>query len=123
MIWAAGIKGAYPSGIDKEHIVRGNRILVDQCSQIKGLKDVFAIGDVAFIESDLYPNGNAMLASVAEQQGSHLAKNLNRLAGGINMKSFRYNDRGTMKLDIKMRDAGYRLRAQYRQYVLSMVAG
>ncbi len=96
LIWAAGIKGAYPSGIDKEHIVRGNRILVDQCSQIKGLKDVFAIGDVAFIESDLYPNGNAMLASVAEQQGSHLAKNLNRLAGGINMKSFRYNDRGTM---------------------------
>jgi len=96
LIWAAGIKGDYPSGIEKEHIVRGNRILVDECSQLKDLKDVYAIGDVAFIGSDLYPNGNAMLASVAEQQGHQLAKNFNRLASGINMKPFKYNDRGTM---------------------------
>ena len=77
-------------------IVNGNRILVDGQNQISGIEDVFAIGDVAFIKSSAYPNGNAMLASVAEQQGKHLAHNLNELAKGKKMKPFRYNDNGTM---------------------------
>jgi NADH dehydrogenase len=37
-----------------------------------------------------------MLASVAEQQGSFLAHNLNSLTKGKAMKPFVYNDRGTM---------------------------
>ena len=37
-----------------------------------------------------------MLASVAEQQGAHLAKNMNLLAGNKKMVSFKYNDKGTM---------------------------
>ena len=96
LIWAAGIKGNFPSGIHKDMIVNGNRILVDGQNQISGIEDVFAIGDVAFIKSSAYPNGNAMLASVAEQQGKHLAHNLNELAKGKKMKPFRYNDNGTM---------------------------
>jgi NADH dehydrogenase len=80
----------------KEHIVRGNRILADQYNRVKGLDDVYVIGDVASIQSSLYPNGNAMLASVAEQQGFQLAKNLNRVARNKTMKHFKYNDKGTM---------------------------
>ena len=60
------------------------------------MKDVYAIGDVAFIKSSDYPNGNAMLASVAEQQGKQLALNFNRLIKGEKMKPFKYNDKGTM---------------------------
>lgn len=96
LIWAAGIKGEYPKGLKKEHIVRGNRILADQYNRVKGLDDVYVIGDVASIQSSLYPNGNAMLASVAEQQGFQLAKNLNRVARNKTMKHFKYNDKGTM---------------------------
>ncbi len=96
LIWAAGIKGHFPSGIHKDMIVGGNRILVDGQNQVNGIKDVFAIGDVAFMKSSSYPKGNAMLASVAEQQGKQLAHNLNQLAKGKKMKPFNYNDNGTM---------------------------
>ena len=96
LIWAAGIKGHFPSGIHKDMIVGGNRILVDGQNQVNGIKDVFAIGDVAFMKSSSYPNGNAMLASVAEQQGKQLAQNFNLLAKGSKMKPFNYNDNGTM---------------------------
>ncbi len=96
VIWAAGIKGKFPKGIGKGDIVGGNRIAVDEFNRIKDKPDVFAIGDVACISSERYPKGNAMLASVAEQQGHQLAKNLNRLSSGQEMKPFVHNDKGTM---------------------------
>ena len=37
-----------------------------------------------------------MLASVAEQQGAHLAKNFNRLSRKKELLPFRYFDKGTM---------------------------
>ncbi len=96
LIWAAGIKGKFPKGIKKDALVPGNRIGVDEYNEIRGHKDVFAIGDVAMMHSERYPNGNAMLASVAEQQGYQLAKNLNRVSSGQPMVPFVYNDKGTM---------------------------
>jgi NADH dehydrogenase len=96
VIWAAGIKGKFPKGIRKGDIVGGNRIAVDEFNRIKDKPDIFAIGDVACISSERYPKGNAMLASVAEQQGHQLAKNLNRLSSGQKMKPFVHNDKGTM---------------------------
>lgn len=95
LIWAAGIKGYYPKGL-AINASRANRILVDEFNAIKNLTDIYAIGDVAQIESDEYPNGNAMLASVAEQQGAHLAKNLNALTKNKPLQPFVYNDKGTM---------------------------
>ena len=96
LIWAAGIKGTFPKGINKDALVPGNRIGVDEYNEIRGHKDAFAIGDVAMMNSERYPNGNAMLASVAEQQGYQLAKNLNRVSSGQAMIPFVYNDKGTM---------------------------
>jgi len=95
LIWAAGIKGDFPKGINV-NIAKGNRIVVNEFNEIQDLKDVFAIGDVAFIETQKYPNGNAMLASVAEQQGYQLAENLNRRILNKPLKPFHYNDKGTM---------------------------
>lgn len=96
LIWAAGIKGQFPDGISKDHIIRGNRICVNSYNKVEELDDVYAIGDVSFIKSTTYPNGNAMLASVAEQQGKQLAKNFNRVSKGKKMVEFIYNDKGTM---------------------------
>ncbi|MGB0869276.1 MAG: NAD(P)/FAD-dependent oxidoreductase [Flavobacteriales bacterium] len=95
LIWAAGIKGYYPKGL-AINASKANRILVSETNEVKGQANVFAIGDVAQIDSELYPTGNAMLASVAEQQGFHLAKNLNAIAQGKAMTPFVYNDKGTM---------------------------
>jgi len=96
VIWAAGIKGTFPKGIDKNNVVAGNRILVDQFNRIEQCEAEYAIGDVALVKSERYPKGNAMLASVAEQQGYQLARNFNRIFSGEKMKPFVYNDKGTM---------------------------
>lgn len=97
VIWAAGIKGNIPGGINKELIVKGNRIKVDRMNRVMGCENVYAIGDVAYMETEKYPHGHPQVASVAIQQGKLLAYNLRR----IEMKSphiseFEYFDKGTM---------------------------
>ncbi len=95
MIWAAGIQAAVPGGILVKKGM-GNRILVDAFNAVEGMDQVYSIGDVAQIHSTKYPDGNPMLASVAEQQGAHLAKNLNKMAVGKPFIPFTYKDKGTM---------------------------
>ncbi len=95
LVWAAGVQGVPPAGLNAT-IVRGNRILTDEFNKVVEKENVFAIGDVAQIKSDQAPNGHPMLASVAGQQGSKLAKNLNALAKNITMQPFSYADKGTM---------------------------
>jgi NADH dehydrogenase, FAD-containing subunit len=97
VIWAAGIKGNVPEGINKELIVRGNRIKVDRMNKVLGFENIYAIGDIAYMETEKYPHGHPQVASVAIQQGKLLAYNLRR----IEMKSphieeFEYHDKGTM---------------------------
>lgn len=95
LVWAVGVQGAPPAGLNAT-IVRGNRILTDEFNSVVDKEDIYAIGDVAQIKSEDAPNGHPMLASVAGQQGSQLAKNLNTLAKKNPMKPFRYTDKGTM---------------------------
>lgn len=95
LIWAAGIEGYSPEAISIEK-TKGKRIIVDGYNKVNNHNSVYALGDIAFIQSDDYPNGNPMLAGVAEQQGAQLAKNFNRLAKQKVMKPFKYNDKGSM---------------------------
>lgn len=95
MIWAAGIKAEYPAGIDATKS-RDNRLITDEFNAIKVYENVYAIGDVSKVKSENSPEGHAMLASVAGQQGYHLAKNLNRIARKKALTPFVYNDKGTM---------------------------
>ena len=95
LIWAAGVKGNLIEGISQEYVVKG-RYGVDEFNQIKGLKDVYAIGDVAYLETKNFPQGLPMLAQVAIQQGLQLGKNLIAKESGKALKPFEYNDMGTM---------------------------
>ena len=95
LVWAAGVKGCPVDGLNAT-IARGNRIVTDEFNLIKGKTDIFCIGDVSMIQSEADPNGHAMLASVAGQQGAQLARNLNQKARGKDMKPFNYTDKGTM---------------------------
>lgn len=95
LIWSAGVKGA-PIKIQKAGITQDNRIIVNDLNRIKGYNNIFAIGDVASIDSENNGKGHTMLASVAGQQGRHLGKNLNGLVKGHEMKPFVYKDKGTM---------------------------
>lgn len=95
VIWTAGVKANQINGIDTGNSKSG-RILVDDKGETINHEGVFAIGDIAEMQSEENPRGHAMLASVAGQQGSWLAKNFNRIASGREAITFNYKDKGTM---------------------------
>jgi NADH:ubiquinone reductase (H+-translocating) len=97
VIWAAGIKGNVPEGIDKSLVVRGNRIKVDRHSKVQGSTNVYALGDIAYMETEKYPKGHPQVASVAIDQADILAKNLILMERKSNkIYEFEYHDKGSM---------------------------
>ncbi|MFN2458651.1 MAG: NAD(P)/FAD-dependent oxidoreductase [Chitinophagaceae bacterium] len=97
VIWAAGIKGNVPKGIDKSLEVRGNRIKVDRQNRMLGHNMMYVIGDLAYMETPKYPNGHPQVASVAIQQADVLADNLKRIERkSTKFYDFEYHDKGSM---------------------------
>lgn len=97
VIWAAGIKGNVPQGIDPALVVRGNRIKVDRHNKVLNSPNIYALGDVASMETPKYPNGHPQVASVAIQQGDILAENLQRIERkAAEFYEFEYHDKGSM---------------------------
>jgi NADH dehydrogenase len=96
LIWAAGVQGAGIPGLPDAVKARGNRIAVNEFSQVNGFENVFAIGDIASMQTAQFPNGHPMVAQPAIQQGQLLAKNLQRLIKKQALKPFKYADRGSL---------------------------
>lgn len=96
LIWAAGVTGNLINGIRPESITRSQRYVVDRQNRIKGYSNIFAIGDIAYMETPLYPNGHPQVANVAINQGKLLARNLKALATGNELDSYEYRDLGSM---------------------------
>ncbi|MEO8412975.1 MAG: FAD-dependent oxidoreductase [Ginsengibacter sp.] len=97
VVWAAGIKGNVPAGIDKDLIVKGNRIKVDRFNKVMGSENVYAIGDVAYMETEKYPHGHPQVASVAIAQGKTLGRNLIKIEKKVaKLEAFEYHDKGSM---------------------------
>lgn len=96
MIWAAGITGNVPAGLLDTSVVRGQRIAVDELNKVKGTNNVFALGDIAYMETEQFPKGHPQLANVAINQAKNLAKNLLKEKRGGVMKGFQYESPGTM---------------------------
>jgi NADH dehydrogenase len=97
VVWAAGVKGNIPDGVDKRLIARGNRIKVDRFNKVTGFQNVYAIGDLAYMETPNYPNSHPQVATVAIQQAKLLARNLLKInKGRTGLKEYEYKDKGTM---------------------------
>jgi NADH dehydrogenase len=99
VIWAAGITGNVPEGIDPSLTVRGNRIKVDRFNKIPGMENIYALGDVASMETPNYPNGHPQVANVAINQAKNLANNFRRIEMKSNpdrLEEFEYKDKGSM---------------------------
>ncbi|HRN98939.1 MAG TPA: FAD-dependent oxidoreductase, partial [Flavobacterium sp.] len=93
LIWAAGITGNSIEGIPAEAITRGNRIIVNRFNQVTQMDDVYAIGDIAYMETPKYPKGHPR---VAIEQARVLAKNLKLLSKGRQPKEYEYHNKGSM---------------------------
>ncbi len=96
VIWAAGVAGNKLEGIPAECITRGNRLIVSRHNEVLGLRDVYAIGDIAYMETPKYPKGHPQVASVAIQQAKVLAKNMKLLLDTKPQIEFEYHDKGSM---------------------------
>ena len=96
LIWSAGVQGQMINGIPSSSIQKGNRIIVNRYNQIEGFTDIFALGDVAGMVEEKYPHGHPMVAPVAIQQASLLAKNISSNTSMNSWKQFKYYDKGSM---------------------------
>lgn len=97
VIWTAGVQGASVHGLPADAVVeKVERIRVNEYNQVKGFSNIFAIGDIASMESEAYPQGHPMMAQPAIQQGNLLGENLIKLIHNQPMKAFAYNDKGSM---------------------------
>lgn len=96
LVWAAGVTGNLIKGLPEEVILKGNRIIVDEYNRVKGIENIFALGDIAAMISEEHPKGFPMLAPVAMQQGKNLGDNLKRMLNKKEMKPFKYFDKGSM---------------------------
>lgn len=97
LIWTAGVQGAMLNGLDASSLVeKVERIKVNEFSQVAGYSTIFAIGDIASMTSEDYPQGHPMMAQPALQQGKLLGENIIRLLRKQKMKPFEYNDKGSM---------------------------
>jgi NADH dehydrogenase len=96
IIWTAGIKGNVIAGLDPGVYVKNGRIKVDRKSLIAGTKNIYALGDLAFMTEEKYPKGHPQVAQVAIQQAANLASNLKASKKGKAQRDFRYRDLGTM---------------------------
>jgi NADH:ubiquinone reductase (H+-translocating) len=97
VIWTAGVQGAAIHGLDAKSLVeRVERIRVNQYNQVVGYDNIFAIGDIAYMESEKLPQGHPMMAQPAMQQGALLGENLIKLLNKKPLKPFEYNDKGSM---------------------------
>ncbi|WP_417589873.1 NAD(P)/FAD-dependent oxidoreductase [Owenweeksia hongkongensis] len=96
LIWAAGVKGHIIPGLTEGKDFEKSRYLVNGYNQVGDHKNIYAIGDVAAMISEENPKGHPMLAQVAIQQGSSLAKNLYKWQRNSTPKEFEYNDKGSM---------------------------
>lgn len=94
VIWAAGVTGNIIDGLDPEIMVR-NRYKTDRYNRILGYKNIFAIGDIAHMETPKYSAAHPQVANVAINQGENLGKNLLRKSEK-DWEEYEYIDRGSM---------------------------
>lgn len=94
VIWAAGVTGNVIDGFPEDKLVR-NRYIVDRYNKIKGYDNIYAIGDIAYMETPKYPQGHPQVANVAINQAKNLGKNLLK-KDQTEWKEYEYDDKGSL---------------------------
>ena len=85
-----------PGGLNPGCVVRGNRLRVNRFNRIDGFTNIYAIGDIAYMETEKYPHGHPQVAQVALQMADNLALNLFRIEQKQELNPFVYSDKGSM---------------------------
>jgi NADH dehydrogenase len=96
MIWTAGVTGNIIPGLPEDSQTNTNRYKVDRTNKLIGFENIYAIGDIAFMETPKYPDGHPQVANVAINQGKNLASNLVAILNNKKFIEYEYSDKGSM---------------------------
>lgn len=94
VIWAAGVIGNIIDGLAPEIMIR-NRYKTDRFNRILGYENIYAIGDIAYMETPKYPQAHPQVANVAINQGKNLGRNFLKKSES-EWQKYEYNDQGSM---------------------------
>ena len=97
VIWAAGVTGNIIEGLDDKNVIK-NRYIVDRLNRIQGFDNIYALGDIALMETPKYPKGHPQVANVAINQAKNLGKNIIKTIKNEQFipLEYEYNDLGMM---------------------------
>jgi NADH dehydrogenase len=95
VIWAAGVTGNVVAGLHADDIIR-NRYIVNRYNKLKNYSNIYALGDVAYMETPKYPQGHPQVANVAINQAKTLGKNILKSLKNKPLEEYEYNDLGLM---------------------------
>ncbi len=94
VVWGSGVTAPEVVGRWNVPQGRGGRIVVDDHLRVKGLTNVFAVGDIAVGEGDL---ALPQLAQPALQGGKYVAEQVTAITkGSTSTKPFAYKDKGIL---------------------------
>jgi NADH:quinone reductase (non-electrogenic) len=94
VIWAAGVRATALTDRLGAPIDRAGRVLVNHDLTVPGHHNVFAIGDMTYLEQDGKPLPG--VSPVAMQMGRRVAGNIRNDLAGKPYEEFRYFDKGSM---------------------------
>lgn len=94
VIWAAGVTGNILKGFSESDMVK-NRYIVDRFNKLKNFENIYAIGDIAYMETLKYPKGHPQVANVAINQAKNLADNFLKKAKK-SWREYEYEDLGSL---------------------------
>jgi len=94
VIWAAGVRATALTDRLGAPIDRAGRVLVNHDLTVPGHHNVFAIGDMTYLEQDGKPLPG--VSPVAMQMGRRVARNIRNDLAGKPYEEFRYFDKGSM---------------------------
>lgn len=96
VVWAAGVKGSELGNTLGVEQGKGGRVKVEPALHLPGHPEVFAVGDMAYLEGYKGDQAYPMVAQVAIQQGKQAAHNILERVAGREMQPFHYFDQGSM---------------------------
>lgn len=94
VIWAAGVTGNVIDGFPAETLMK-NRYVVDRYNRVVGYDNIFAVGDICYMETPKYEKGHPQVANVAINQAKNLGKNILH-KNNSEWSEFEYDDKGSL---------------------------
>jgi NADH dehydrogenase len=94
VIWGAGVRATALTARLGAPLDRAGRVLIEPDLTVPGHRNVFAIGDMTYLEQDGKPLPG--VSPVAMQMGRQVARNIKNHLAGKPLEKFRYLDKGSM---------------------------